>query len=101
MLHITDPFAQAYFKQIAEDHWHCVKTNIDVAFAILSFYRRIGGAPRLPLTPEKYDIPGVVYQVFESGVIVYDKDHLYDHPTGFEPSYLLKLNSDLAKKILH
>jgi len=101
MLHITDPFAKAYFTQVAEDRWHCVKTNIDVAKDILSFYRRIGGAPRLPLTVEKSDIPGVVYQVFESAVIVYDKDHMYDRPAGFDPWYLLKLNSELAKKILH
>jgi hypothetical protein len=101
MLQITDPFAKAYFTQVAEDRWHCVKTNRDVAYSILSFYRRIGGAPRLPLTGENYDIPGVVYQVFEAAVIVYDQDHTYDHPTGFEQSYLLKLDSELAKKILH
>lgn len=101
MLQITNPFAAEYFTQVAEDRWHCVKTNKDVAFGILSFYRRIGGAPRLPLTGEQYDIPDVVYQMFEAGVIVYDPNHKLDHPTGFEPSYLLKLDSELAKKILH
>lgn len=100
MLQITDPFAQAHFRQVAEDRWRCIKTNKDVAYGILKFYRRIGGAPRLPQTGEQYDIPGVAYQVFEAGVIVYDPDHKLDHPTGFDEAYLLKLDSDLAKKLL-
>jgi hypothetical protein len=100
MLQITDPFAKAYFTQVAGDRWHCVKTNRDVAYSILDFYRSIGGAPRLPLTGEQYDIPEVVYQVFEAGVIVYDPHHKLDHPTGFERSYLLRLDSELAKRIL-
>ncbi len=101
MLQITDPFAAAYFTQIAEERWHCVRTNIDVAYAILDFYRRIGGAPRLPLSGEQHDVPNVTYQVFEAGVIVYDPGHKQDNPSGFAPSYLLKLDSELAKKILH
>ena len=100
MLQITDPFAAAHFKQVAEDRWHCNPTNIDVIGGILSFYRRIGGAPRLPLTGEQHDLPEVVYQMFEAGVIVFDPGHKLDHPTGFEPSYLLKLDSELAKKLL-
>lgn len=102
MLQITDPFAAAYFTQIAEDRWHCVRTNMDVAYAILDFYRRIGGAPRLPLSGEQHDpVHDVTYQVFEAGVIVYDPGHKQDNPSGFETSYLLKLDSELAKKILH
>jgi len=102
MLQITDPFAAAFFTQIAEDRWRCVKTNKDVFGGILIFYRRIGGAPRLPLTGEQNDIPEVTYQVFEAGVIVFDPHHkLLDHPPGFEPSYLLRLDSDLAKRLLH
>ena len=101
MLQISDPFAAAHFTQIAEDRWHCTTTNMDVALGILKFYRHIGGAPRLPLTGEQHDIQDVTYQVFEAGVIVFDPGHKLDHPTGFEPSYLLKLDSELAKKLLH
>jgi Peptidase family M23 len=101
MLQISNPFAAANFTQIAEERWHCVTTNQDVFGGILSFYRSIGGAPRLPLTGEQHDIQDVTYQVFEAGVIVFDPGHKQpDHPTGFEPSYLLKLNSELAKKLL-
>jgi hypothetical protein len=101
MLQITDPFAAAHFTQIAEDRWHCFTTNQDVFGGILSFYRRIGGAPRLPLTGEQHDIQDVTFQVFEAGVIVFDPGRKLDNPTGFEPSYLLKLDSELAKKLLH
>jgi hypothetical protein len=102
MLQITDPFAAEHFTQVAEDRWHCSSTHVDVALGILGFYRRIGGAPRLPLTGEQHDPEhDVTYQVFEAGVIVFDPNHKLDHPTGFESSYLLKLDSDLAKKILH
>ena len=101
MLQINDTFAAAHFTQVADNRWHCVTTNKDVMAGILSFYRRIGGAPRLPLTGEQHDpVHGVTYQVFEAGVIVFDPDHKLDHPTGFESCYLLKLDSDLAKKIL-
>jgi len=101
MLQITSPFAAAHFRQIAQDRWHCITTNRDVIAGILSFYRSIGGAPRLPLSGEQHDpVHDVTYQVFEAGVIVFDPDHKLDHPTGFEPSYLLKLDSELAKKIL-
>ncbi|HJT56760.1 MAG TPA: hypothetical protein VJ761_09710 [Ktedonobacteraceae bacterium] len=101
MLQINDAFAAKHFTQMADDRWHCVTTNKDVIAGILNFYRRIGGAPRLPLTGEQRDpVHGVTYQVFESGVVVFDPDHKLDNPTGFDQSYLLKLDSDLAKKIL-
>ncbi len=101
MLQITHPFAAAHFTQIAENRWRSVTTNQDVFGGILDFYRRIAGAPRLPLTGEQHDVPDVTYQVFEAGVIVFDPQHKLDHPTGFDPSYLLRLDSELAKKLLH
>jgi len=101
MLQISDPFVAAHFTQIAPNRWRCSTTNQDVFGGILDFYRRIAGAPRLPLTGEQHDIPDVTYQVFEAGVIVFDPHRKLDHPTGFEPSYLLKLDSELAKKLLH
>lgn len=103
MLQITDPFAEENFKQTEENNglrWHCISTNKDIFGGILGFYRRIGGAPRLPLTGEQYDIPGVAYQLFEAGVIVYDPKHkMPDHPDGFDPAYLLKHDSELGRKL--
>ncbi len=101
MLQISDPFAAAHFTQIAPDRWRCVTTNKDVFGGILLFYRSIGGAPRLPLSGEQHDVPNVTYQVFEAGVIVFDPHHSLDNPSGFKDSYLLKLDSDLAKRLLH
>lgn len=101
MLPITHPFAEAHFTKVAEDRWHCKTTNQDVAFGILDFYRSTGAAPRLPLTGELHDPDhDVTYQVFEAGVIIFDPNHRLDHPIGFGSSYLLKLDSDLAKKLL-
>src|SRR5689334_22190799 len=101
MLQISDPFAAAHFTQITDNHWHCITTNMDIALAILEFYRHIGGAPRLPPTGEQHDpVHNVTYQVFEAGVIVFDPGHKLDQLTGFESSYLLKLDSELAKKLL-
>ena len=101
MLQISDPFAAAHFTQITDNRWHCITTNTDVALGILDFYRHIGGAPRLPLTGERHDPDhNVTYQAFEAGVIVFDPDHKFDNPTGFKSCYLLKLDSELAKKLL-
>lgn len=99
-MHISDPFAQRYFVDRGGGRWHCSKTGCDVLGAILTFYCHIWGAVRLPRSGEQYDVAGIVYQRFESGIIVYDPQHLYDNPTGFEECYLLKLDTPLAKRIL-
>lgn len=100
MLQLSDAFAHTYFTG-DDKKWHCQKTGKDIIGGILSFYRQIGGAPRLPLTGEQYDIQGVAYQVFEAGIVVYDPQGKIDKPgQPFNPTYLLKLDSDLAKKIL-
>jgi len=102
ILQLTDPWGQ-YFQQTATSptRWHCAKTGHDIIGAILAFYRRIGGAPRLPVSGEKYDVPNVVYQEFESGILVYDPQKVLDAPgVSFEPVYMLKLGTPLAQKLL-
>jgi hypothetical protein len=101
MLLITDEFAKLHFEEKDKNRWHCKQTNHDVHDAILNFYRRTGGAPRLPLTDEQRDIPGVVYQVFEAGIIAFDNDGSFDHPSGFPfGCYLVKFVDALAHHIL-
>jgi hypothetical protein len=100
MLQITDPFAATYFVDKGGGRWHCTKTQVDIIGGILAFYRAINGAVRLPLTGEQYTIPGVVWQVFESAILVYDPQKKLDNPTGSGPCYLAKLDSPLAKSIL-
>lgn len=100
MLQLTDPFARTYFTG-DDKSWTCKATGKTLIGGILGFYRRVGGAPRLPLTGEQYDIPDLVYQVFESAIIIYDPKRKLDAPGGpFYPSYLLKLDTPLARKIL-
>ncbi|GHO45200.1 peptidoglycan recognition family protein [Ktedonospora formicarum] len=102
MLQITDAFAAAYFKQVATNplRWQC-NNGYAVLGGILDFYRKINGAPRLPKGNEQYNIPGVVWQLFEGGIIVYDPEGKLDKfHTPFPPCYLLKLDSDLAKQVL-
>ena len=100
MLQITDAFAATYFKQTDQSHWQC-NNGHTIAFGILGFYRHIFGAPRLPLSNENYNIPGVVWQKFESGIVVYDPDNKLDgFHSPFPPCYLLKLDSPTAQQIL-
>lgn len=102
MLQITDAFAAAYFKQVGSNptRWRC-NNGFDVLGGILTFYCHIQGAPRLPLNNEQYGIPGVVWQKFEGGIIVYDPENKLDgFHSPFPPSYLLKLDSDLGKQLL-
>jgi hypothetical protein len=106
MLQITDPFAKQYFTETATtlvQRWHCTEPhhNHDVIGAILAFYRKIGGAPRLPTSGEMRPDPhvNVVYQEFEAGVIVYDPNNTLPHPAGFNEAFLLMLNSDEVQRI--
>ncbi len=97
MLQITDPFAAAYFTATDADHWYCRNTKQTIAFGILDYYRRTQGAARLPISGEQYDIPGVAYQIFEAGVIVWDAQNKLGSPGG--PAYMMVLGSDLVKRV--
>ncbi|GHO55535.1 N-acetylmuramoyl-L-alanine amidase [Ktedonobacter robiniae] len=102
MLQISDPFASTYFKQVSTNplRWQC-NNGFAVLGGLLDFYRKIGGALRLPKGNEQYNIPGVVWQLFEGGIAVYDPNGKVDSfHNPYAPCYLLKLDADLAKAIL-
>lgn len=103
MIDITNPWAAGYFKQTATspNRWHCAKTGQDLFAGILAGWQAMNGAPRLPTGPETPCGKQAVYQECESGILLYDPAHEIDAPRGpWEPCYLLKLESDLAKKLL-
>lgn len=93
MLSINDPFAAKYFTQQSPTSWHCTATGCDVHDAILGYYQRIQGAVRLPRTNEIYDPSGLVYQVFEAGVLCYDPAGKFDNP-GLGSVYAMHLDEN-------
>jgi hypothetical protein len=103
MIDITNSWVTVYFTQTATspERWHCAKTVFDLFAGILAGWRAMNGAPRLPLGPETKCGQQAVYQRCESGIIVYDPAHELDGPHGpWEPCYLLKFESTLAKQLL-
>jgi hypothetical protein len=103
MLTIADPWVAGHFVQSGSnpDRWHCAKTNQDLFAGILDGWCKMNGAPRLPTGPEVKCGAQAVYKECESGIVLYDPGHELDAPGGpWEPCYLLKLDSDLAKKLL-
>lgn len=104
MLQITDPFAAAHFTEIAgasPTRWRCKQTNHDVIGGILTYYRQIMGAVRLPNSDEIYT-PGKTYvlQLFESGVIVYDPNKESGDDPGFGNSYVAKFDSPFIRQLV-
>jgi GH25 family lysozyme M1 (1,4-beta-N-acetylmuramidase) len=103
MVDINNPWVKSYFTQTSTspDRWHCAKTGFDLFAGILAGWRAMNGAPRLPLGPEVKCGRLAVYQECESGIVLYDPGREFDAPGGpWAPCYLLKLESDLAKKLL-
>ena len=99
MLQLTDPMG-SYYTSTAADVWTCQKNNLQVRGAILVYYRIINGAPRLVKTAEQTNIPGVVWQEYECGILVYDPTKKLDNPpNAHNYTYMVKLDSDLAKQI--
>jgi N-acetyl-anhydromuramyl-L-alanine amidase AmpD len=100
MLQITDTFAATYFTDAGNGRWNCKVNNLHVMGDILNYYRRIQGAPRLPLTNENRNIPNVAWQAFEAGIIVYDPRKLLDHPAIPGNCYLVKFSDKIAQDFL-
>jgi len=100
MLQLTDPLAVAYFQDAGGRGWFCPKTGHHIGGAILDFYRQVQGAPRLPLTDELKDVPGIAYQIFEAGMVVFDPSHQIDAPAGFGRCYMVKLADALPQHYL-
>src|SRR5882762_4380329 len=103
MIDITDKWVATYFKEVAVSphRWQC--NNGQSLFAgVLAGWRAMNGAPRLPTGPETKCGKTAVYQQCESGIVLHDPDKELDAPGGpWAPCYLLKLDSDLAKKLLN
>lgn len=84
--------AAEFYKEVeANQRWHCIQTDIDIAYAILNYYRTctqvgLNGLSQygLPLsneeTVEGYE--GIVLQRFERGVICYDPNRENDSVPG-------------------
>lgn len=105
MLTLSDPWAAGYFSDNGNGQWRCKNGGHIVGGNILKYYCVTQGAARLPLSEEIKDIPGhpeVAYQLFESGIIVFDPNHVLDGPAM--PSsygcYFVKLGTALAQKLL-
>ncbi len=95
-----------YFTETTKDtRWHCAKTNQDVAYGILTYYRTctsvaLNGMSQygLPTSTEQGvpGVPGATFQVFERGIIVYDPNHAEDSVPGVSgPCYPGHLNKFL------
>lgn len=103
MLDISNSWVKAYFRETSTSphRWMCDKTGFSLFAGILTGWKSMNGAPRLPVGPEQYDISDVVYQKCEAGIVIYDPKHKLDNPGGpWGDCYLLKYESDLAKKLL-
>lgn len=100
---LTIDQASNYFTETAKDtRWHCTKTNQDIAYGILTYYRTCTNAGLnglsmfgLPLNGEQ-PVPGyksVVMQRFERGGIAYDPAHEMDSVPGITgPCYPVHLD---------
>ena len=105
MIDISDPWVAGYFQDISNGQWKCKIGGHIIGGNILKYWRVMQGGPRLPQTDEIKNIPNhpeVAYQVFESGIIVFDPNHILDGPNmpNSYGCYLLKFGSDLAKQLL-
>lgn len=97
MMSINDPFAAKHFEDRggSPQRWHCKDTGCDIIGAMLDYWRRCGGAFRLPRTNEIFGVlPGQAsFQVFEVGVLVYDPKLVVDNP-GLGAVYAMHLDMD-------
>jgi len=90
------------FTQNANGSWTCTQNKVILQGAMLVLFRMSGGIMRLPKANEVI-ANGYVYQECEAGIMVYDPNGLIDNPPDppvHNHTYLAKLDSDLAKKLL-
>lgn len=103
MIDLSHPWVARYFTQVSTNptRWQCKTTGKSLFAGMLHGWQFMNGAPRLPIGDEVRCGKKAVYQKCESGIILYDPDKELDAPNGpWEPCYLLKLDSPLAKKLL-
>lgn len=104
MIDLTNPTVARHFTG-GTDVWQCIDTGFIIGHGILGFYCKFGGDSLCGLTylglPQSNEIgvpnrPGIVYQRFERGVLIYDPSHLIDSPPGAGNVYLLHIDSGLG-----
>lgn len=102
MLQLTDPMGKFFTSNAAGDRWHCTKTNQDIAYALLTFYRQHNGEFGLPVTGEIYlqQFPQTAIQYCERAIMVYDANHAIDQPPGASSCYLLHIDSGIGQQAI-
>lgn len=102
-LSITDPFAKAYFVQSGVGQWTCTSKKLTINGAILVYYCATQGALGLPENGEQYNIKGVVWQLFERGLMVYDPQNLLKQTpiNAHNHTFFAMISSALAQQILN
>jgi hypothetical protein len=104
LLQLSDPMGKFFVDKSAPNapRWHCVHTNVDIAYAHLSFYRKYEGIFGLPLTGEIYlaSLPGTAIQVYERVIAIYDPKKTVDNPPGAGSVYLLHIDSGVGQEIV-
>lgn len=107
LLQLTDPMGKNFTANAAGDRWHCTKTGVDIAYALLSFYRQYGGVFGLPVSGEIYlqQYPQTALQYCERGILVYDKadpsgKRQIDSPPGAGDCYLLHIDSGIGQQAI-
>lgn len=102
MLQLSDPIGKYFTANASGDRWHCTKTNQDIAYALLHFYRSYGGVFGLPLTGEIYlqQYPKAAIQYMERAIVVFDPDRKIDNPPGAGDCYLLHIDSGIGQQAI-
>jgi hypothetical protein len=106
LLALSDPMGK-FFVDAGSNRWHCVPNNVDVAYAILDFYRKFEGVFGLPITTELYlaQFPGTSVQVFERAIIIYDPKHVQESnnpatATWGGQCYLMRIDRGTGAQII-
>lgn len=102
MLQLLDPMGKFFTSNAAGDRWHCTKTNQDIAYALLTFYRQHNGEFGLPVTGEIYlqQFPNTAIQYCERAIMVFDNKHIIDQPPSAGDCYLLHIDSGIGQQAI-
>lgn len=101
MIDLNNPTVASHFTTDGSA-WKCTN-GFSIHGEILEFYKQYGGMALcglsflgLPLTLEVpiSSRPGVVYQRYERGVLIYDPLHVIDMPPGLEQSHVYPMHID-------
>ncbi len=105
MLQLSDPMGAYFVDKSTANHpcWHCIKTNADLAYAHLSFYRLHGGIFGLNLTGEIYleSLPKTAIVIYERAIAIYDPNNATNtKPYGSGTVYLLRIDEGIGQQII-